>query len=249
MSFKEVQIALDTKLNLLPGTPVPIAWENIAYKPILNEPWLRPTNLHAPSSLLDLRADQENPGQYRIDAFYPLGKGHKALNDKLDAIYSHFKSEQLLIVNSTWVFIREISLIPRNSEESWIVGSISINYTNIENVVGSFTPPSTTGWISVKNNLTMSFDNRYIAASDDARVVFTIPGTFAEGAYFRIAGYGSEGWKLQCPAGVKIVEGDQETSVGGYLESTNARDCVELVCVVANQVFEVLSSQGNITIA
>lgn len=247
MSFKECQIALDTKLNLLPGS-VPIAWENTAYKPVLNQPWIRPTNLPLLSSLLDLQTDQQNPGIYRVDVFYPLGKGHKALMDKLDAIYNHFKMEQLLIVNSTWVYIREMSLIPRQSEESWIVGSINIGYVNYENAVGTFTPPSSMGWIVAKNNLTMSFDNRYIANNDDARVIFTIPDTFAQGSYFRIAGYGAAGWRLQCPAGVKIIEGDQETTLGGYLESTNARDCVELVCVVADQVFQVLSSQGNITI-
>ena len=38
------------------------------------------------------------------------------------------------------------------------------------------------------------------------------------------------------------------TGTGGYLESTHSKDSVELVCVVADTGWSVISSVGNITV-
>jgi hypothetical protein len=57
-------------------------------------------------------------------------------------------------------------------------------------------------------------------------------------------------WKIAQNASEVIHFGKTDTTVSsGYLQSTHARDAVELICCVANNEWNVVSSVGNITIA
>jgi CII-binding regulator of phage lambda lysogenization HflD len=58
------------------------------------------------------------------------------------------------------------------------------------------------------------------------------------------------GWRIAQSANQQIHFGNQSTTVGaaGYLESTNRRDSIELVCTVADLYWNVVSSIGNITV-
>lgn len=131
MSFRDIQIILDTRLNAIKGA-LPVAWENVALEPVLGSPWLRPTLLNAPSSTLDFNYHQENPGVYRIDVFYPLKNGHRDLMDKLDEIYNHFKAIPTLTLNQTVVYIQNVSMLPKVIDDAWIMGSLDVNYTNYD---------------------------------------------------------------------------------------------------------------------
>lgn len=133
MSFKEIQLALDNKLNTLPGG-LPVAWENVKYTPTLGRPWLRPTLINAESQLVCMSdGNQNNPGVYRIDAFYPANAGSGAVLDKLSQIYTHFKSELTLVNGNTTVWIRNVSILQRIVEETtWFMGSVNINFTSYE---------------------------------------------------------------------------------------------------------------------
>lgn len=247
MSFKDVQIGLDTLLSMFPGD-TPIAWENTEYKPVLGVAFLRPTLMNFDSSLLDLQSDQQDPGNYRIDAFYPINNGPRNLLDKLDAIYAHFKQNLNIQVNSTVIHIRAISILPRNiTEQSWFMGSLDINFIVYENT--SFSPiVGQLMWVPISISGPVTFNKGYITTNDISRVVFDLPNVCNRGDYFRIAGYGLGGWEINAPPGISIIYGDQETSNGGSLASVDPHDCIEIVCVVANQKFEELSSQGNITV-
>ena len=79
----------------------------------------------------------------------------------------------------------------------------------------------------------------------------TLPSTAAVGSVLRVSGMTASGWKITQNASGVIHFGKTDTTVGtsGYLQSTLARDSVELVCCVANNEWNVLSSVGNITIA
>lgn len=129
MSFKNIQIALDTRLSELPGV-TPVAWENVQYTPILGRPWIRPTLINGDSSLNCLSDwNQNNPGIYRVDVFYPTGNGTGQLLDKLDSIYTHFKAEPNLDAWGTRVIIKQVSILQRIVEEtSWFMGSLNINF-------------------------------------------------------------------------------------------------------------------------
>jgi hypothetical protein len=48
---------------------------------------------------------------------------------------------------------------------------------------------------------------------------------------------------------IHFGKSDTTTGTGGYLQATQARDTVELVCCVANNEWNVVSSIGNIDYA
>ena len=96
---------------------------------------------------------------------------------------------------------------------------------------------------------TMSVANGYIA-NNAALVTFTLPTTASVGDIIRVTGKGAGGWKIAQNASEIIHFGvvDSTTGTGGSLASTETYDSVELVCIVANNEWVVISSVGNITI-
>lgn len=136
MSFKDIQIALDTRLSTLPGS-TPVAWENTEYKPTKGQEWIRPTLISASSTLscLDVRG-QMNPGIYRVDVFYPVDNGSGNLLEKLDTIREHFQESLSLRSNETIILIRAVSIFQKLIEEkSWFMGSVDVNFTNYDDLV------------------------------------------------------------------------------------------------------------------
>ena len=95
----------------------------------------------------------------------------------------------------------------------------------------------------------MAANNGYIA-NNASQVVFTLPATAAIKSLVRVTGKGAGGWKIAQNASGVIHFGNMSTSVGtgGYLESVEDRDSVELLCVVANNEWNVISSVGNVTV-
>jgi hypothetical protein len=94
--------------------------------------------------------------------------------------------------------------------------------------------------------------NRGYIANKAGTLTFTLPAACAVGKTFRFTGINTAtGWKIAQNAGQTIYFGATATTTGaaGYLQSTAIRDSVELVCVVADTDFNVVSSIGNITVA
>ena len=91
-------------------------------------------------------------------------------------------------------------------------------------------------------------DNGYIT-NNAGLVTVTLPDTAAVGKIVRISGSGAGGWRLAQNALENIRFGNvvTTTGIGGYLQSTNQYDAVEVVCIVANTTWSVISSQGSIT--
>lgn len=96
---------------------------------------------------------------------------------------------------------------------------------------------------------TAAVDNGYIT-NNASQVVVTLPTTAAVGKTVRIAGKGAGGWRVAQNASEIIHFGNvnSTTGTGGYIESTHRYDAVELLCIVADTEWVVLSSVGNITI-
>lgn len=92
--------------------------------------------------------------------------------------------------------------------------------------------------------------NEGVICNNAGLVTVTIPDTAAVGDILRVTGIGAGGWAIAQNASESIYFGAQVTTVGvgGSLASTGDMDAVELVCVVANTTWLVLSSIGNITI-
>lgn len=95
----------------------------------------------------------------------------------------------------------------------------------------------------------MAVNTGYIA-NNASRVVFTLPNTASVGDVVRVSGKGAGGWRIGQNTGEIIHFGDLDTTTGtgGYVESSQVRDAIELVCVVQNTEWNVISSVGNITI-
>lgn len=94
-----------------------------------------------------------------------------------------------------------------------------------------------------------SVNNGYIC-NNASLVTVTLPDTAAVGSVVRVAGKGAGGWRIAQNASEIIHFGnvDTTTGVGGRLDSTDTNDAIELLCIVADTEWMVLSSQGNITI-
>jgi len=76
-------------------------------------------------------------------------------------------------------------------------------------------------------------------------------GSAAVGTVIKIIGKGAPGWSIVQAAGQSIILGSVPSITGptGSVSSSNAGDCVELVCITADVTFRVVSSVGNLTLA
>lgn len=122
-------------------------------------------------------------------------------------------------------------------------GSITISYAGATGFA----------WTTATADVTISANTGYVTkhATPATELVYTLPATGTVGDVFRIVGYTAGGWKIAQNAGQQIFFGSSATTIGatGYLEFTNAKDCVELVCVTTDTEWCVTSSIGNITVA
>lgn len=90
----------------------------------------------------------------------------------------------------------------------------------------------------------MLINNGYYTLNS-ATTLFTLPTTAVAGSVIRIAGFGTGGWSLDLSGGQEIAIGDVTAATS--IASTNARDSIELLCVVANTNYLVISMIGNLT--
>jgi hypothetical protein len=95
----------------------------------------------------------------------------------------------------------------------------------------------------------MAINNGYIA-NNAGLVTLTLPSTAALGSIIRVTGKGAGGWRIAQNSGQTIYFGTSTTTTGtgGRLDSSAQRDGIELVVVTANNDWNVLSVQGNITV-
>jgi len=123
-----------------------------------------------------------------------------------------------------------------------------VGLKNADNAQFTYAPGIVEVWIPVAVDTVMTGGNGYYTTGGGT-LNLTLPAIMAPGAILGIAGFGSTGWKLVQNAGQQIFfEGVNTTlGAGGYLQSTVAKDGVQMLCVVANLTFLVLSSEGNIT--
>src|SRR5574338_4571 len=95
----------------------------------------------------------------------------------------------------------------------------------------------------------MAVNNGYIA-NNAGLVTLTLPAVAVVGDVVRVTGKGAGGWSIAQNGGQTIYFGMSATTTGGAgsLSSTDDRDSVELVCVTANDDWNVLSVIGNLTV-
>lgn len=92
--------------------------------------------------------------------------------------------------------------------------------------------------------------NKGYFANKGTLLTLTLPTTAAVGSVLRVSGMNAGLWRIAQNFAEVIHFGKTDTTVGtgGYIQSTLARDSVELICCVADTEWNVVSSVGNITI-
>ena len=105
-------------------------------------------------------------------------------------------------------------------------------------------------WSVITADQTAEVNNGYLT-NKGTLLVLTLPTTAAVGSMIRVSGMNAGLWRISQNASQVIHFGktDTTTGTGGYLLATQTRDSVELVCCVANNEWNVLSSVGNIDFA
>lgn len=96
---------------------------------------------------------------------------------------------------------------------------------------------------------TMVANNDYIA-NNVGLVTLTLPTTAALGSEIGVFYKGAGGWLVAQNAGqqIRIGTSTSTSGTGGSLASSAAGDCIKLKCITADTLFEVFSTQGNITV-
>ena len=96
---------------------------------------------------------------------------------------------------------------------------------------------------------TMVANNDYIA-NNVGLVTLTLPTTAALGSEIGVFYKGAGGWLVAQNASqqIRIGTSTSTSGIGGSLASSAAGDCIKLKCITADTLFEVFSTQGNITV-
>jgi hypothetical protein len=124
----------------------------------------------------------------------------------------------------------------------------------ITNGAGSITVNAAGGgltWTVVTGTTQAAAVNNGYIANNAGLVTVTLPSTSAVGDTVAVTGINNAtGWKVAQNAGNQIFFGTASSTsgTGGSLASTNTRDVVYLVCMVANGAWNVVGSIGNITV-
>ena len=105
MSLEVVRKALEKKLALL--TPaIAIAYENMAFTPVLGTPYLRANLLpNSPDNSIMGQATYFERGIFQVTACYPLNAGTANAGAKAQAIRNHFKRGTTMVESSVTVIV------------------------------------------------------------------------------------------------------------------------------------------------
>lgn len=132
-----------------------------------------------------------------------------------------------------------------------ILGSGAISITGAGSTLTVSSSGGVLSWTDVTSaTQTLAINMGYVT-NRGGGVAYTLPATATEGDIIRIAGK-SGAWTVAQNANQQITIGSTATTVGagGSLASTDAGDCIEMLCTTsgASTIYRVISSMGNITV-
>ena len=119
-------------------------------------------------------------------------------------------------------------------------------------LVGSTAIPSAEIWTTATTSLTAAVDTGYsVQMAIPGLCTITLPASSVFGDIFEVAGYTVGGWKIAQNAlqQINYINTNTTNGVTGYLASTQRYDTVKLLCVVPNTEWQVIGSNGTLTVA
>lgn len=137
---------------------------------------------------------------------------------------------------------------------STVTGTLGYVLTsNGAGVAPSFQLPSMSAWTNVMaSTVALVANNSYVMNDGATLITATLPVTAAFGTFIEIQGMGTGLWTIAQNAGQIIHYGIHDTATGvtGSLSSTAQYDNVQLLCIVADTEWVVMSGNiGNLSIA
>lgn len=142
-------------------------------------------------------------------------------------------------------------VLPTNTNSSSVVVVLDPNDNTIKQTL---LPPSGSGgvtWVNVTaSSQVISANNAYVC-NGSVLISFSLPVSAAIGDTFEIVGNSAGGWNITQNAGqqINVANTPSTSGTGGSVSSTNRYDTIQLVCVVANSVFNTRVFQGNLTVS
>lgn len=132
-----------------------------------------------------------------------------------------------------------------------ILGSGAITTTASGNIITITSSSTGFTWntiTSATNPTQILVDNAYIT-SGASQCVLILPLSASVGDTFIVTGYTSN-FQITQNANQNIIFGFQTSTTGGTgsISSTGFGDHVSVVCIVANLVFKIFDSMGNLTV-
>ena len=126
---------------------------------------------------------------------------------------------------------------------------------DVTNGAGSITIAGAAGsgvlsWVVETTTSRALLVDQGVIGNNAATITMTLPTTAAVGSVIRVVGMGAGSFKIAQNVLELIHFGTATTTtgVGGSIESTQVNDSIEIVCIVANTEWAVLSSVGNLTV-
>lgn len=131
-----------------------------------------------------------------------------------------------------------------------IIGAGNITTAGAGDTLTISLTASSFSWSVITVNQTAASNHGYIC-NKAGTLALLLPAASAVGDIIRVTGINTAtGWQLTQGAGQQIFLGATQTTLGagGSLTSSAIRDSIEIVCVVANLTWNVISVLGNITV-
>lgn len=131
-----------------------------------------------------------------------------------------------------------------------IVGGTGISTTGSGNTITINATGGGETWSAISASQALAVNHGYACVSPGGALSLSLPAVAAVGSEIEVTLDGATSWTITQGAGQQIRIGNTQTTLGatGTLGSTAQGDTVRMVCTVANLKFNVLSSQGNITV-
>ena len=133
MGRDSVRKALDTRLAAYVSTwltPLPIAWENLAFEPITGQGYIAQTDLVARPNVagMGVTAPIQHLGIYFLRLFAPAGVGVGVASREADLLAEHFKRGTPLVADGISVVIPRSWKGPLQQRENEVFYPVSVEY-------------------------------------------------------------------------------------------------------------------------
>lgn len=129
MSIKEIRGALEAQLATLAGS-VPVAWENVAFRPTIGKAFLRATLLPAQTQNPSFGGvHNRETGILQVDVYMPTGGGSAAAAAWAETIRGGFARGSSFVNGGVTVrILREPSIAHALAGSDWFTIPVSVPY-------------------------------------------------------------------------------------------------------------------------